>query len=269
MNFNLMETAMTRNLMNLKDLSDYLQVPETKIKRLMDDNQIPFHDTLGTPRFFREEIDAWIKAGASKEKDRADEGQLFFYRGKPILDYKLTCSRVLIGRTPLERLPRFIRDACSAVDKSENDFLFRKEFEPLIKNFNDYLRLSCQLGLINNVRVGKISEYYLTDYARQVRDAEKIEGVRAAIRDSVWDIVKNGKETLPQERHAVFLIWYLLKLKSEGIEPTEKHFDKGSEKNFYPKIRLDYTKGLCEYIFGGDTAEEARYFDQWNKLCVS
>ena len=57
---------MTRELMNLKDLSDYLQIPGLTIKRLIDSKQIPFHDTLGTPRFFREEIDAWIKAGAPK-----------------------------------------------------------------------------------------------------------------------------------------------------------------------------------------------------------
>ena len=63
MNFYLKEAIMTRDLMNLKDLSDYLQVPESKIKRLTDSDQIPHHDTLGTPRFFRTEIDAWIKSG--------------------------------------------------------------------------------------------------------------------------------------------------------------------------------------------------------------
>lgn len=259
---------MTRELMNLKDLSDYLQVPESKIKRLINSDQFPYHDTLGTPRFFREEIDVWIKSGAPKERDVAGEGAQFLYRGKPVLEYMLTCSQVLIGKTPLERLPGFIRDACSALDESGHDFLLRKEFEPLISNYNDYLRLSCQLGLIDNVRVGRTAEYYLTDFARQVCDADGAEAVRAAIRDSVWDIVKNGKESLPQERHAVFLIWYFFKLKSEGIEPTEDLFDKGGEKDsFYPKIRLDYTKGLCEFIFGGDAAEEARYFDQWDKIC--
>ena len=181
----------------------------------------------------------------------------------------LTCSKVLIGKTPLERLPGFIRDACSLLDEGGNDFLLRKDFEPLIKNFNDYLRLACQLGLIDNVRAGRTAEYYLTEYSRQVCDAEGIDDVRTAIRNSVWDIVKNGKESLPQERHAVFLIWYYLKLKSESIEPTENLFDKGREKNYYPKIRIDYTKGLCEYIFGGDTSEEARLYEKWDKMCGS
>jgi len=258
---------MTRELMNLKDLSDYLQVPGSAIKRLIDSDQIPFHDTLGTPRFFREEIDEWIKSGTPKERDVSGEGAQFIYRGKPILEYMLTCSRILIGKTPLERLQGFIRDACSLLDESGKDFLLRKDFEPLIKNFNDYLRLSCQLGLIDNVRVGRTAEYFLTDYARKVCDAVGIEEVRAALKESVWDIVKTGKETLPQERHAIFLIWYYLKLKSEGIEPTENHFDKGGEKNYYPKIRLNYTKGLYDFLFGGDTAAENEYFVAWEKIC--
>lgn len=255
--------------MTLKDLSDYLQVPESKIKRLMDSDQIPFHDTLGAPRFFREEIDAWIKAGAPREESMENDGRQFLYRAKPVLEYKLACSRILIGKTPLARLPGFIRDACGAVDKSDKDFLLRKDFMRMIKNPDDYLRLSCQLGLIDNVRAGRTSEYYVTDYARQVCAAEGPEEVRVAIKDCIWDIVRNGKETLPQERHAVFLIWYFLKLKSEGIEPTEILFDKGNEKNFYPKIRMDYTKGLCEFVFGGDTTEETRFFEQWDKICCN
>ena len=260
---------MTRELMNLKDLSDYLQVPESMIKRLIDSDQIPYHDTLGTPRFFREEIDVWIKSGAPKERDVSGEGAQYLYRGKPVLDYMLTCSRVLIGKTPLDRLPGFIRDVCRLLDESNNDFLLRQNFEPLIKNFNDYLRLSCQLGLIDNVRAGRTAEYYPTAYARQICNDDGIEAVRDTIKDCIWDIVKSGKETLPQERHAIFLIWYYFKLKSEGIEPTEKHFDKGGEKNYYPKIRLNYTKGLCDYLFGGDTVEETRYFEKWDKVCGS
>ena len=82
-----------------------------------------------------------------RERDLSVEGVQYLYRGKPILEYMLTCSRVLIGKTPLERLQGFIRDACSLLDESGKDFLLRKDFEHLISNFNDYLRLSCQLGL--------------------------------------------------------------------------------------------------------------------------
>ncbi len=257
---------MTRELMTLEDLSDYLQVPESRIKRLIESGQIPHHDTLGTPRFFLAEIDAWIKDGPQKDQPLPGDDTNYPYRGKPVLDYKLACSIVLVGNTPLERLPGFIRDAWELAENSQNGFLLRKEFTPLIVNFNDYLRLSCQLGLIDNVRVGKTAEYYLTDYARQICAAKSKSEVREAIRESVWDIVKNKKEELPQERHAVFLIWYYLKLKKNGVGPAVHLFDKGGEANSHPKIRFDYTKGLCDFIFGGDEAVEDQFFSGWEKI---
>lgn len=37
-------------------------------------------------------------------------------------------------------------------------------------------------------------------------------------------------ETIPLERHALFLLWYILKIKEKGLEPDESHFDQGRGK---------------------------------------
>ena len=52
---------------------------------------------------------------------KVDNSQ-FIYKGKPILKYTLSASRVLIGQTPLDRLPDFIKSACTKLKKSEKNF---------------------------------------------------------------------------------------------------------------------------------------------------
>ncbi len=259
---------MTKELMTKKDLSAYLQVPESTVQRFLNNNQIPHHDTLGSPRFYKSEIDAWIKSGVTKKNDVPSEGAQYLYREKPILEYKLSASRVLIGQTPLERLPGFVRDACNLVNEGEKAYLLSQDFKTLkIKNFNDYLRLSCQLGLIDNVRAGRIVHYFPTEFARQIWVDDGIEAVRETIKNCVRDIVKKGKETLPQQRHSIFLLWYILKLKSEGVDLSEDYFNRGGETTFFPMIRMNYAKGLCAFLFDGKTSEEGEYFSAWNKIC--
>ena len=79
------------------------------------------------------------------------------------------------------------------------------------------------------------------------------------------DVVKKGKETQPLERHSILLIWYYLKLKNEGVEASEEHFNLGEEVNYFPLIRFHYSMGLCEFIFSNDSDEEQKFFDEWEK----
>jgi hypothetical protein len=130
------------------------------------------------------------------------------------------------------------------------------------------LRLSCQLGLIDNVREGRYSHYFPTEFALKIYDEVDEGAIKEIIKESILDIVKRGKETIPQERHAVFLLWYLLKIKDLGEEPEEYHFNKG-ENNFFPRIRLNFAKGLCDFLFGKDEEKEKEFLRKWDELRIS
>lgn len=80
------------------------------------------------------------------------------------------------------------------------------------------------------------------------------------------DASSQKKEEIPQEHHAMFLLWYLLKLKENGVKPSESHFKKGGEINSFPMIRLKFTKGLCQFLFGGNQEHESKFLCKWEHM---
>ena len=254
-----------REWMRVEDLSEYLQIPEKKIRHLIKQGQIPYHDKLGMPRFFKQAIDEWMMTDISKTEEPPEEDNQYIYRGRPIKSLMLTANKVLIGPTALNRLSGFIKKVVALMKEKENrNFLLRNEFEPLVNNFNDYLRLSCQLGLIDNVREGRYVHYFPTEYAQKINDEVDEGTIKEIIKECILDIIKKGKETIPQERHAVFLLWYLLKIMDKGEDPVEYHFNKG-ENTFFPKIRLNFTKSLCNFLFEKDREKEKEFLRKWDQ----
>ncbi len=258
-----------KDWMTIDDLSDYLQITQTKIHNLIKKERIPFHDKLGSPRFFKTDIDNWMRTPMSI--DKLDKGQevSFNYRDKPIKEYVLTATKILVGQTAWNRLPGFIKDSVSMCKKIDRAFLYRKEFEPIINNFNDYLRVTCWLGLIDN-RPGLKREkhYFPTEFSEKIYLVDSIEEIKTNILDSIIYIVKRNMETIPLERHAILLLWYLLKIKEKGLKPDESHFDKGGEDNFFPAIRLNFTISFCDFLFGKDRKKERMFLERWDKHLI-
>ncbi|MDP2168160.1 MAG: helix-turn-helix domain-containing protein [Thermodesulfovibrionales bacterium] len=262
--------------MNVKELSEYLGLPESKIRFLIKQKGIPFSSRLGEPRFNKKEIDEWMRGESSTETEGRDnmlkihdEGKDFIYRGKPIKDNTLSASRVLIGETPLNRLPGFIKKTVEKVKGKKEGYLYREEFKPFLNNFNDFLRLSCQLGLINNlVEEERKKHYHPTEYAERIYHENDPHQIKQIILESILNIVRKQIEIKPDEKHAVLLLWYLLKLKEEGIKPMEYHFklDKDKPNNYFPKIRLDFASGLNYFLFEGDEEKEREFLSEWGKL---
>lgn len=260
--------------MTTEDLVLYLKISEKRIRSLIKRSGIPFSDRLGEIRFNKSEINEWMKTGGSMESEQLYEeeveGQTFVYRGKRIRDYTLTASIVLIGETPLGRLPGFIKKAVEKTyGTNERKFLYREEFEPFEDNFNDYLRLSCQLGLIDNKNEGeKKKHYYLSECAKAICLESDIKVIKNNILDNILTIVRNNEEIMPNEKCAVLLLWYFLKLNENGITPTERHFklEKDKPNNFFPRIRLNFVTGLWRFLFEGNTEKEREFMRKWDQL---
>ncbi len=258
-----------REWMTIDDLSVYLQIPQTKIRFLIKQNKIPFHDKFGSPRFFKPEIDDWMRTPMSIDLPKNKQAESFIYRDKPIKEYVLTATKILSVETAWSRLPGFIKDTVNKCQEIDRSFLYRKEFEPLINNFNDYLRVSCWIGLIDN-RPGLKREkhYYPTEFSEKVYHSENIENIKIIMLDSILHIVKHNMETTPQERHAIFLLWYLLKIKGKRLKPDESHFNKGGEDNSFPIIRLNFTISLCDFLFEKDRSKEEEFLESWEKYLI-
>jgi len=274
--------------MTISDLSEYLQLPESKIRSFVKKGQIPFHDNHGFLRFHRNEIDEWMKTPTSIEIPQiAKEGEVekgmaasegeknmiheISYRGRTMNDYVLTATIIFIGVKAWKRIPDFIAKTIRGVNETKirehgRDYLYREEMKPFIGNFNDYLRVCCQLGLIDNKQGrGRKKYYYPTEYAERIN--QEPDRCQEIILESILNLVSKKLETFPDERHSLFLLWYLLTLKEKGIEPSEKHFklDKDKTNNYFPLIRLNFTKSLCEYLFA-DRNKEQQFLQQWKKL---
>ena len=254
-----------REWMTIDDLSEYLQIPQTRIRHLIKQNRIPFHSKLGSPRFFKPEIDDWMRTDADESQQTFDEQGPFIYRERSIKSYGLTASKILLGETAWNRLPDFIRKTVSLFNETDRSYLYRREFESLMRNFNDYLRVSCQLGLIDNTREGRYTHYCPTEYSQSIFGESDTEELKKIILDSVLNIVKFSMETIPQERHAIYLLWYLLKIRERGLEPEEYHFSKGGENNYYPGIRLGFSVSLCDFLFGKDRSKEQEFLKRWDQ----
>jgi hypothetical protein len=263
--------------MTIKDVSRYLQISENKIRFLMRHEQIPFHNNHGFLRFNLNEIDEWMKTSSFKEEDKQKPPQdveIFHYRSKPVKDYSLTATKIFIGKKPWNRLPKFIRDCVERVNEirvhdNSRDFLYRREFSILMNNFNDYLKVSFQLGLIEKMKGGKKEKhYYPTIYAERIYATQDSEETKKIILDCILDIVSKHLETVPNERHSIILLWHILTIKERGIEPSENHFRKNTSelKSYYPLIRLNFSKSLCAFLFEDEREREQQFFDEWKRI---
>ncbi|MHB8137979.1 MAG: helix-turn-helix domain-containing protein [Smithellaceae bacterium] len=264
-----------REWMTIKDLSDYLQIPESRIRFLIKQNRIPFYDEHGFLRFNRQEIDCWMKTPSPSHKMESEalesekEAFMCIYRGKPIKDYKMTASRILLVESAWKSLPDFINKAVEETKNLKRDFLLRDEFKSFLPNFNDYLRISCQLGLIENVgkeeQDERIKHYYVSSYAQLIHAENDIEKIKRIVLDSILNIIKTHKETKPDEKHAIFLLWLFLKITCSGETPEEGHFRKTTDKkdSYYPSIRLGFAKSLCSFLLSGDKDEEREFLAVW------
>lgn len=264
--------------MTVKDLREYLQIPDSRIRLLMNQGRIPFHDNHGFLRFNRQEIDNWMKTPSQSRvampeiTETGKEEPSYIYRGHPIRDYTLTATKILIGEAAWLRLPDFIKKTISGAHSHRRDYLYREEFRPFHVNFNDYLRISCQLGLIDSVGReeddNRIKRYYPTAYAGKIYSEDDIDVIRHLILDSILNIVRTHSETKPDERHSILLLWYILKIKSRGIKPQEYHFKLGKDEpgNYFPKIRLAFTSSLCYFLFHDDRTREKEFLAKWESF---
>lgn len=258
--------------MKISDLSEYLQVPESRIRYLVKQERIPFHDSHGFIRFYRQEIDKWMKQPTRNQEEVQEattKQKGFLYRGNPITQYTLTATIILIGETPWSRLPKFVGKAVNKIANIDRDYLYHEEFNPFLSNFNDYLRVSCQLGLIENKKEDERKKhYYPTKYAQKIAAAKNNGEIRQIILDSILYHVRNNLETKPNEKHSILLLWYFLKLREKGIEPEESHFrlSKDKRNNYFPQIRLGFIKSLCYFLFKGNEDKEEEFISKWNKL---
>jgi len=260
-----------KDWMTIQDLSEYLQVPESKIRHLMTRALIPYHDKVGSPRFFKQEVDDWMMSdkqqGTSGEASGGtDKEDSFIYRGKPIKDYMLTASMVMLGETAWNRLPGFIKQVVDIANRANRSYLSRTDFKPLANNYNDYLRMACQLGLIDNVREGKRVQYFPTEYSKRLSRETAPRAIKQVILDSILEIVKRGQEAIPQERHAIFLLWYILKIRQRGLEPEENYFNKEGETTSYPEIRLNFSMSLRDFLLGDDRELEKEFLAKWDQF---
>lgn len=200
-----------KDWMTIKDLSEYLELSESKIRFLIKQKSIPFSNRLGESRFNKTEIDKWMKGEVSTKmehlQETSDEETNFLYRGKPIKENTLAASIVLIGETPLKRLPEFIKHAIGKVKKMGRAYLYHEEFEPFLNNFNDYLRISCQLGLINNLKEEERKKhYYPTEFAERIYlEIDDIK-IKQIILESIINIVRENIEFQPDKKHTVLLL---------------------------------------------------------------
>jgi len=263
-----------KDWMSIKDLGDYLQISENKIRFFIKHKQIPFHEKHGLLRFNREEIDDWMKTPATKKIGEAeDRKSSYVYRDKPVREYSLAASKVMIGRKPWKRLPEFIKNFIDRVDNIKvhdggRGFLYRKEFSLFSNKYSDYLNVCYQLGLIEKRQgIGREKHYHPVIYSEKIAKEDSEEKIKTIILHAILDIVKRKLETSPDERHAMLLLWYVLALKANGLQPDESHFRKDSgELSYYPSIRFNFSKSLCEFLFDNDRNKEQRFSDEWNGL---
>jgi hypothetical protein len=243
----------------------------------MKQEQIPFHNNHGFLRFNMHEIDEWMKTAPFKDEHKQQYAlaiDTFHYRGKPLKDYSLTATKIFIGNKPWNRLPKFITDCVQRVNEikvhdNSRDFLYRREFAILMNNFNDYLKVSYQLGLIEKIKGSKKEKhYYPTIYAERIFATQNTEEIKQIIFDCILDIVSKNLEAFPDERHSILLLWYMLNIKERGLQPGENHFIKDTRElnNYSPLIMLNFSKSLCTFLFENEREREQHFLDKWKNL---
>lgn len=268
---------MDREWLTIEDLIDYLHITKNEVEKLMLSKRIPFYDSpLGTPRFYKREVDLWVMGKPIHHEDnsllkqtRNTTASQFTYRGRLITSYILTATQVLMGNKPLMELPGFIKKAVQKINDSKKEFLMREEFA-FINNFYDYLRISCQLGLFEVRKTqGKQKFYYKTPFAIEIYREEDENKIKDIILRSILDTVASNQETSPkQEKHAVLLLYYYLSLKHSGTEPRENYFLKDTDKegSYFPRIRFYFAKSLSKFLLNDDMEKERKFLEEWNAL---
>ena len=168
-------------------------------------------------------------------------------------------------------MPTFISKSVKETNNLTRSYLTREEFKLFIGPYNDYLRVCCWLGIVDKENGSehdlRIKHYIPTKYAKNIHDSSGIEAARIVIMDSILNIVINNKETIPEERCAILLLWLLLKIKVSGRKPQERDFLKDSDKpgNSFPRIRLHFAASLCHFLFDGDTKKEREFLAIWEQ----
>ena len=250
--------------MSKAEVSEYLGgVPESKIQELMSKG-FPYHEKFEILLFNREEVDNWMK-----EPEPAADEKVLSYRGKPIMSYTLTASRILCGEKPWHQIGKFVKAAAEIAGRRHRDFVTRDDLIETGKNFNDYLRVCCQLGLFKKRDAGgRRKAYMLTPFAKLIAADPEQKNAQKAILNSINEIVTREDEYQSDqgERHAVFLLWYYLKLKERGVTPTEVHFRRQAENNYFPLIRLQFTTGLYRYLFNSNNIDEIDFITGWDSI---
>ena len=193
------------------------------------------------------------------------------YRDRPIRNYVLAASRTMIGHTPWMRLPIFLEKVVISIKGWGRDYLFGDEILRIPPNSDDYVRISCQLGLIetetNEEQDLSLKRYRPTNFAARIAQTRDIAQIREIILESILDIVRSRKEVHPDEKHAVLLLWLLLNIKNSGAQPHEHHFTKATDKpdSFYPRIRLNFAQSLCSFLFTGNSDQEWEFLTKWRQ----
>src|SRR3990172_12402975 len=97
------------------------------------------------------------------------------------------------------------------------------------------------------------------------KEPEQINGL---ILESILDIVRKNMEMRPTEKYAILLLWYILKIREEGIEPNDSYFKLRSDKpnNHYPNIRLGFASSFCYFLFQDDKNKEQKFLAEWERL---
>jgi len=195
------------------------------------------------------------------------------YRDRPIRNYVLAASRTMIGHTPWMRLPIFLEKVVISIKGWGRNYLFGDEILRIPPNSDDYVRISCQLGLIetetNEEQDLSLKRYRPTNFAARIAQTRDIAQIREIILESILDIVRSRKEVHPDEKHAVLLLWLLLNIKNLGSQPHEHHFTKATDKpdSFYPRIRLNFAQSLCSFLFTGNSDQEWEFLTKWQQ-CI-
>lgn len=255
--------------MTADELSQYLKISIAKVYQLVRDKKLPFYNNHGFLRFYKEEIDNWMKTPAEKPLTNAcnplTPKVIVSYRGRPILDYSLTASKILIGTAAWNRSPKFIEEFLRRA-KQAGGSLRREDILEINTNANDYLRVSYQLGLIEKRNLdGRIKEYFPSDTLIKLSSDDTNSNLQDIICSSILQIVKDKVESIPDERHCLYLLWYYLSLLKMNCSVDESFFMKkeSEEYNYYPMIRYSFIKSFYSFLFKDDRRQAMEFYDKW------
>lgn len=258
--------------MTVEEVSEYLKLSKAKVYQLVREQRLPFHNNHGFLRFYKEDIDTWMKTPVEKLVYKAvnpiSPKLAISYCGRPILDYMLTASKILIGPSAWNRLPIFIEEF-NVRSKQEGGGLRREDILEIGNNANDYLRVSCQLGLIDKKNIGGRKKLYtpanvLKGFSLHTDGSN----LQDAISDSILQIASDKTESVPDERHCIYLLWLYLTLIHENCSIDDGFFitKERDEHNYYPKIRHSFIKSFYEFLFNDDRQRAMAFYSKWMEL---